>query len=330
MTVVTRGLAGIMAATSALVAGPSASPKDINNNPVVSKAAEQTVQALAEAINNRDSASVCKFVLALRGDGCEAQVGRLLARADRHVTVQSTTASVVGDFIKVQARTTLSDGAREDPESTLWLQATHPETLIRPGRFLLRALGQEADSADTDARPLLPADLQRPAGPTANAKPCRPTAVAGVLDKASDVAAPSGVRATRTRRARFDIRSVRVGFAPAGSTCITIRFAKPVRAGLFLQLSLDQDRLAFDTARTLLTTSIIFEPRTFSTVATQPAGMTANVHANSVTVLLRPGAINRAMRWSLQVEASTVDDLEPLIRRPVSAYDTALVQSAHR
>jgi hypothetical protein len=288
--------------------------------------AEQTVARIVKSVNERDGAALCRDVLALRTEhDCAARIGKLLTDADRHATLRSIHVSQADPFLRVDAQIDLV-GDRKPLGTTMWLTAGDPQTIIRPGSFLLRATGRPHEAADADARPLRDTDLtRRPAG-TGTVSACRAATVAAAKDPAGDVEA-IGKLPPASHQARFDIRSVRLAFSHAGQACVKVGFARAVRSGTLLTLNLDQDRSTFNTFRSLETTSVLLAPSLYTAVADQPTGVVVGLRGKSVEIGLRPGAINRREPWSLDIEAVAEDLGEPLVTHPESAGDTAVLRS---
>ena len=290
--------------------------------------AEQTVARIVRSVNERDGAALCHDVLPLRKEpACAGHIERLLKEANRRATVRSIKVSRVDPFLKVDAQIDI-EGDRRILDTTMWLAAADPQTIIRPSSFLLRAAGQSYEAAGADARPLTDSDLARAPGGTGTVAACRAVSAVTARDPARDLVTLAKLPSP-SHQARFDIRSVRLAFSPAGQACVKVDFARAVRPGTLLTLSLTQDRGTYDTSRALLTTSVLLAPSPHTAVADEPAGMVAQPRGKSVEIGLRPGAINRQQPWRLDVEAVAEDSAEPLITHPESAGDTAVLRSAN-
>lgn len=289
---------------------------------------EQTVARIVKSVNDRDGTTLCHDVLALRAEqDCAGRMRKLLTDANRHATLRNVDVSRVDPFLKVDAQIDL-DGDSKPLDTTMWLVAADPQTIIRPSSFVLRAAGRPHEAADADARPLNDSDLTVRPGGTGTVSACRAATVTAAKDPAGDVEA-TGKLPPPSHQARFDIRSVRLAFSPAGQTCVKVGFARAVRSGTLLTLNLTQDRGTFNTFRSLETTSVLLAPAPHTAVADQPAGVVVRPRGKSVEIGLRPGAINRQQPWSLDIEAVAEDLDEPLVTHPESAGDTAVLRSAN-
>jgi hypothetical protein len=323
----------MLAAAMLLICGPVGAADTTDTRSLETQVAE-TVNVLHDAALTHSSSEFCRLVvLYARLPHCEMAIKQLHQVPIGQISTASLAVRRVGQLVRADV---IADVHRGDDRSrvseTLWLAADKPTMVIRPGRLALMSLGLDSDDAATDARPLVPSDLGRPAQGTIDHVGCPTGKPALAIDPARDVTKqPLGTRRVTSSGPAgepYDIRRVDGRVGRDGSACFTLVFAKPIRVGLGLQLSLTQTRVIHDTRRGLATTSVLIEPGGRTALGAVPAGATVDIDGRTVRLGFKAGAMLRSVPWRLDLLAYAANSDEPLLRDPrLSAYDEAVLKS---
>ncbi len=293
--------------------------------------AVKTARAYLEALAARDTKTLCRVNLeiAARDSGrrCRSRMRRVTFSAARRLkTVDSLRARDAGRFVRVDARVTREAEGQDlfGVPATLWLaQRRGAWRVVKAGKLYAQARGFVEGRAQDESRPLVQADLAQPPSRGKAGPPCTKT-VTRRRDARDDVQQFPGQRARQRPRRAFDFASIAVRRDPRGLVCIQVQMVDRVRTGTIVDLrvvqTLSQEEKALDADR-LFGGGDAWIANAGQTTFHAAPGNTVEVDGHAIIFRLRPGALFVERKFTIRVEARSGQPGEPLLRRPLGAYD---------